>query len=87
VTDLTDRDLELPYPCKWVYKVIGGSEGSVRRAVHDVVQGRKCEVTLSRTSSKGKYCCLNVRLTVYDAADRMGIYRALSSHPLTKIVL
>jgi len=85
--DLRDHDLELSYPCTWVYKVIGRSEEAVREAIRDVLQERERKVCVSRKSASGKYCCLNVELTVHDATDRVEIYNALSSHPLTKIVL
>jgi len=87
MTDLRDLDLELPYPCAWVYKVIGRSEEAVREAVRDVLQERERKVRVSRKSASGTYCCLDVELTVHDAADRVDTYNALSSHPLTKIVL
>ena len=87
MTDLTNYDLDLSYPCAWVYKIIGESESAVREVVREVLGERECEIRLSRSSSSGKYCCLNVELTVVDAADRLEVYSALGAHPLTRIVL
>lgn len=87
MTELRDHELLLPYPCSWVYKVIGESEAGVREAIAEVLQNRVHEVRLSRKSSGGRYCSFSVETTVYDERDRVGLYRALSGHALVRIVL
>jgi SAM-dependent methyltransferase len=82
-----DARAGLEYPCRWGYKVIGGAEDELRRAVSEVAQDRSCTVELSRTSRTEKYTCLNVTMTVYDEDDRTRVYDALKSHPAIRLVL
>lgn len=85
--DRQDLKLDLPYPCRWVYKVIGGDEQTLRSAVADIVQEREHALSLSRRSARRNYCSLNVEVLVYDEQDRVTIYEALSAHPAIKLVL
>lgn len=77
----------LEYPCRWGYKVIGGAEDELRRAISQVAQDRPCTVALSRRSRSEKYTCLNVEMTVYDEDDRTRVYEALRDHPAVRLVL
>jgi putative lipoic acid-binding regulatory protein len=79
--------LDLPYPCRWGYKVIGEDEQALRSAVADIVQAREHSVSLSRRSAHRNYCSLNIEVLVYDEEDRVTIYEALSAHPAVKLVL
>ena len=80
-------ELDLPYPCRWVYKIIGTDEAALRSAVTDILQAREHSVTLSRTSAGRNYCCLNVEVLVYDEQDRVATYEALGVHPAVRLVL
>jgi putative lipoic acid-binding regulatory protein len=77
----------LEYPCRWGYKVIGGAEDELRRAISRVAQDRPCTVALSRRSRTEKYTCVNVDMTVYDEDDRTRVYEALRDHPAVRLVL
>ena len=79
--------LQLNYPCTWLYKVIGMDRQQVRRAITQIIRDRPCKITLSNTSSSGKYICLNLELAVEDEEDRNAIYLDLKAHPHVKIVL
>lgn len=85
--DMSNAKLDLPYPCRWVYKIIGDDEGALRSAVADVVQAREHALSLSRRSARRNYCCLNVEVLVYDEQDRVSIYEALRGHPAVRLVL
>jgi putative lipoic acid-binding regulatory protein len=85
--DLSDAKLDLPYPCRWIYKIIGDDEGALRRAAEEVVQAREHSIALSRRSAERSYCCLNVEVLVYDEEDRVTIYEALRRHPAIALVL
>ncbi|MGV8079386.1 MAG: YbeD family protein [Syntrophales bacterium] len=77
----------IEYPCQWVYKVIGPDEAALREAVTQVVQDLPHTVAISNTSATGRYCCLNVELTVADEEIRTSLYEMLKDHPAVRIVL
>ncbi len=79
--------LQLTYPCEWPYVVIGVHEDDMRIAIKDVMQNRTHTVSLSNTSTGGKYLSLKVLVVVRTEEDRLGIYRALKDHPATTIVI
>jgi uncharacterized protein len=81
------QKLELEYPCPWVYKIIGREQEELRAAVAEVVQVRECLVSLSNSSSGGKYLCLDVELVVLSAEDREAQYCAFKGHPAVVMVL
>lgn len=78
---------EIEYPCPWGYRLIGTDEREIRIAVVDVLGAREYDLTVSRTSSGGRYVSLSLRLHVADEADRDAIYEALRIHPATTTVL
>ncbi|MBW2466522.1 MAG: DUF493 domain-containing protein [Deltaproteobacteria bacterium] len=77
----------IAYPCQWLYKVIGMDHEQLHRAILDVVGHSSCKISLSKSSSSGKYLCLNVEVTVRNEEERNSIYMDLKSHPHIKIVL
>ena len=81
------QKLELDYPCKWQYKVIGQDEEAVQEAIAEILQDRERLVSHSSSSSKGKYHCLNVEVIVQDEEDRVKNYEAFKNHPAVKMVL
>ncbi|MCX5865088.1 MAG: DUF493 domain-containing protein [Deltaproteobacteria bacterium] len=81
------QKLELEYPCPWVYKLIGREQEELRTAIAEVVQTRDCLVSLSNSSSGGKYLCLDVELVVVSAEDRECQYCAFKRHPAVVMVL
>lgn len=85
--DLSNEKLELDYPCKWTYKVIGAGEEVLRLAIADIVHDREFSLTLSNESRTGKYCCLNLQMVVDSDEVRTRIYDALRSHPLIRLIL
>jgi putative lipoic acid-binding regulatory protein len=85
--DLSREKLDLPYPCRWVYKIIGEDEEALRSAAAAVLQSRKHAVSLSRMSAHRNYCCLNVEVVVHDEPDRVSIYDALRRQAAVRLVL
>ncbi|HIJ90696.1 MAG: DUF493 domain-containing protein [Desulfobulbaceae bacterium] len=81
------RKVELEYPCPWVYKIIGREQEELRAAIAEVVQARECLVSLSNSSSGGKYLCLDVELVVVSSEDREAQYLAFKDHPAVVMVL
>ena len=78
--------VKIKYPCQWLYKVIGSDQGQLRLAVAEIIR-HECDISFSNRSSKGKYLCLNLELTVQSEEERNSIYTALKEHPSIKIVL
>jgi len=85
--DLSKEKLQLEYPCKWLYKIIGRDEKAMRRAVAEIVPSRSHTIVNSNTSSNGKYQSMNLSLTVESDNDRTGIFQSLKSHHAIKMVL
>jgi len=81
------QKIEMEYPCSWVYKIIGREQGELRGAIAEVVQARECLVSLSNSSSNGKYLCLDVELVVRSAEDREAQYLAFKEHSAVVMVL
>jgi len=81
------QKVELAYPCPWVYKIIGREQEELRAAIVEVVQARECLVSLSNSSSGGKYLCLDVELVVVSAEDREAQHLAFKGHPAVLLVL
>jgi putative lipoic acid-binding regulatory protein len=78
---------DISYPCRWVYRVIGGRAEVLRQAVTDVLGDHEHVLTPSNTSRNGKYASLRLEVVVADDDQREGIYRALCSHESIRIVL
>ena len=66
----------IEYPCQWLYKVIGTDREKLQQAIMETIGTTPCEISLSNTSSSGKYLSLNVEITVQDEEERNAIYPA-----------
>jgi uncharacterized protein len=82
-----DRRLELTYPCRWSYTLIGNDEGRMRTAVAHLVADAPHTVEFSNHSRTGKYCSLAVEVTVRDEAHRLGLFQAFSKHAEIRFVI
>lgn len=78
---------QINYPCSWLYKVIGSDRENLHQALLEIVGKASCDITFSKSSSRGKYHCLNLEITVRSEEERNEIYMALKTHPNVKIVL
>jgi hypothetical protein len=83
----SNKKVQIEYPCRWLYKVIGADHDAMRQAIEEIVQVEKCTITLSNASSKGKYLCLNVEVMVFDEEARNNFYVKLKAHQAVKTVL
>ncbi len=81
------RKVQLEYPCRWVYKIIGPDADEMRRAVAEIICDRAYKVSHSRSSAEAKYHCLNVELFVESESHRTALYDALKAHRAVKIIL
>jgi len=78
---------EIRYPCRWEYKIIGACPEEVRAAVAEVIGDAQHSLSVSNTSSGGKYVSLRLRVTVRDGEHRRSIYDDLAAHQHVKMVL
>ena len=81
------EQLEMEYPCQWLYKLIGTDETSLRQAVFEVIDVQGVTIELSNTSSGGNYVSINVSVRVSNASERTGFYDSLRAHRSVRMVL
>ena len=82
-----NKKVQIEYPCRWLYKVIGTDQDEMRRALEEIIQVEICTITFSNASSKGKYLCLNVEVMVHDEDTRNSLYTKIKAHQAVKTVL
>ncbi|PIE72905.1 MAG: DUF493 domain-containing protein [Deltaproteobacteria bacterium] len=85
--DLTGQRLELEYPCTWTYKIIGEDCTLLKEAIQTTCRPQEVQISLSKSSSKGKYHCLDATLTVDSEEMRLRIFEGLKASPAVKIIL
>ena len=81
----------IEFPCDFPIKVMGSHHPEFHQVVLDVVQqhapATQAEHITVRPSSKGNYLGATVIVNVDNQEQLDNIYRALTSHPLVKVVL
>ena len=81
----------IEYPCDFPIKVMGACVEGFAQEVVRVVQGFAPEFDPAgiemRASSKGHYLSLTCTVHVTSRAQLDDLYRALSSHPMVRVVL
>lgn len=78
--DLSQRKLELDYPCEWTYKVIGTSDKEVRDAISEIMFEREHNLNVSNRSSKGKFVSFTLKTKVHTEDDRLDLFKLLTEH-------
>jgi putative lipoic acid-binding regulatory protein len=78
---------EIAYPCLWMYTIIGKDPESIRNAIITACSPAPVQISLSHTSSRGKYWSFNAELEVEDESKRLSIFQSLTNHPAIKFVL
>ena len=85
------RDTLLEFPCAFPLKIMGLADDALAQTVLEVVlrhapdfDGAAMEM---RASSTGKYVSLTCTINATSKPQLDALYRALSSHPLVKVVL
>ncbi len=87
MSDINRHKLQLDYPCKWIYKIIGTDQGEMQSAVSEIIQDRPYKISLSRRSETERYVSLSVELIVESESHRVDLYLALKAHRAIKLVL
>jgi uncharacterized protein len=81
----------LEFPCDFPIKIMGARVDGFAQAVAEVVQrhapGFDPASMEMRPSSKGNYLSLTCTIRATSKAQLDDLYRALTAHPLVKVVL
>ncbi len=85
--DPAKQTLEIDYPTRWVYKVIGGDRRQIEEAVRASVGEREHRLRTTRRSSSGRYVSLTVEVVVESEESRVGIFESLRRHEAVELVL
>jgi uncharacterized protein len=86
-----DNDSLFEFPCDFPIKVMGKSHPEFAETIVTVVKQFDADVDASRVetrpSSGGNYTGLTVTVRATSRAHLDDIYRALTGHPMVKVVL
>jgi putative lipoic acid-binding regulatory protein len=85
--DLNDQKLELNYPVKWGYRVIGKDEGEIILAIEQICESREYKYNRANQSSKGKFLSFHLEVLVHNDDDRTELFQSLQSHEKINYVL
>ena len=81
----------ITYPCDFPIKIMGGTQDAFAQTMVDLVRLYDPEFDASkmemRPSTKGNYLSLTVTVRATNREQLDDLYRALSSHPMVKVVL
>jgi uncharacterized protein len=84
-------DSLITYPCDFPIKIMGVTQDGFAQTMVDVVLLHDPEFDADkmemRPSSKGNYLSLTVTVRATSREQLDNLYRALSSHPMVKVVL
>jgi putative lipoic acid-binding regulatory protein len=67
------------YPCRWIYKLFGTDEESIRQAVIKIMAKKEYHLGSSRKSSGGKYVSVHLETDVASEEERNKIYTSLNN--------
>lgn len=79
--------LEITYPIRWTYSIIGFDEKNIRAAAKFAVGEKEHTITNSNRSSGGKYISMKLELVVDDEAERLAIFELLKHDKAVKMLL
>ena len=82
-----DQKLEIEYPCRWLYKIIGTEKDALISAVNEIFAGSEHSLTFSNSSRAGKYISFNLEVTVHSEEARNYFFTVLRQHSSIKMVL
>jgi putative lipoic acid-binding regulatory protein len=88
---LNPVDSLIEYPCDFPIKIMGVMQDAFAQTMVDVVSTYDAEFHAGklemRPSTKGNYLSLTVTVRATSREQLDNLYRALSSHPMVKMVL
>lgn len=88
---MSDRPTLLEFPCDFPLKIMGRAEDGFAQAIASVVLVHAPDFDPGaiemRPSKAGNYLALTCTIRATSQAQLDALYRALSSHPMVKVVL
>jgi putative lipoic acid-binding regulatory protein len=88
---MSDTDSLITYPSDFPIKIMGPRHDDFAHTLIDVVKqfdpGFQAETVELRPSAQGNYLALTVTVRATSREQLDNLYRALSSHPMVKVVL
>ena len=88
---LNPVDSLIDYPCDFPIKIMGAMQDAFAQTMVDVVSSHDPEFHAGklemRPSTKGNYLSLTATVRATSREQLDNLYRALSSHPMVKMVL
>ncbi len=88
---MSERETLLEFPCDFPIKVMGARVENFAQTIVEVVMAHDPGFDPSsvemRPSSKGNYLSLTCTVHAVSQAQLDDLYRALSGHPMVKVVL
>jgi putative lipoic acid-binding regulatory protein len=88
---MADKDTLLEFPCEFPLKVMGATQDGFAEEILRVVSSYAPDFDASRmemrASSGGNYISLTCTITATSKEQLDNLYRALTSHPMVKVVL
>lgn len=88
---MADKDTLLEFPCEFPLKVMGATQDGFAEEILHVVSSYAPDFDASRmemrASSGGNYISLTCTITATSKEQLDNLYRALTSHPMVKVVL
>ncbi len=86
-----DRPTLLEFPCDFPLKIMGHNHAELTTTIVTVVRQHAPDfdhtTVEARPSSKGTYMSLTCTIRATSQAQLDDLYRALTSHPMVKVVL
>jgi putative lipoic acid-binding regulatory protein len=87
LTSLNNQKLEIEYPVKWNYRIIGKEEKKIQEEVSKMMVEEDFTLESGRESSGGKYISVSLSLVVSDENHRLSLFEQLKSLPSVIMVL
>lgn len=88
---MSEQETLLEFPCEFPLKVMGETRPDFAETIAAVVRQYAPDFDASRIemrgSSSGKYISLTCTLTATSRQQLDDLYRALTAHPMVKVVL
>lgn len=88
---MADQETLLEFPCEFPIKIMGETRDGFAAAMVEIVRLHAPDFDATRVemrpSSTGKYLSLTCTINATSKPQLDGLYRALTAHPMVKIVL
>lgn len=77
---MDESELEIEYPCRWEYRLIGKSAAQLSAAAAEALEGATHKLRPSKKSGAGSYVSMSLQVDVRDAPQRQHFFARLSAH-------